>query len=366
MPFWERLASAVHTISSNSQAIQEIMTIVKQFANEYQLQVDWKKMALGLGTYVLSEENKRGYINAPKIIPRTDKLYDRISYYAQIAKDAYDDKTREMMGEIVDGLTRQTGREKLEKYGIILNAQDDSTSEAPAHWIIQPYDNKEPLLLVVRGTANFSDVITDLHASTTKWPGPSNFGFVHQGMLQAAQVVKSKFAPSMWIKTDHGSEARKLVCVGHSLGGAVATYVCQLLREENFDVECYAFGSPPTFEKQAVSKVKGVYNVVHRDDIVPRICFMSLMDLMTKAMSKAGTEVDFNQFCGNDGVVHTMLHVPGLYITKIDDDLELVLKEDDPRKNTRIILSAICVTDHNVGNYCFKKRESEVPAGAAA
>jgi len=358
------LASAVNALSSNSQAISEIIKIVQQFLNEYKMQIDWSKLALGLGKYALSNENQRAYIDPYKKVPQTSPLYERVAHYGDIAAAAYDDKTVEMtsstdlatISSIAGGIAGgRKGREKLEAYGEIIGGHDDSAPAAPAHWIIKPRNDSDPLLLVIRGTSNFGDVIMDLHASTVQWPGVTKYGYVHQGMLKAAQHVKNTLMPNMWIHTDRGSQARKLVCVGHSLGGAVATYVCQLLREDSFDVECYAFAPPPTFEKNACSMIKGVYSIVHRDDIVPRLCYMSLMDLMTQSMKSSGVEIDFGQFRGHDGVKHHMLYVPGLFIQKMDDDIEIIVDEKDKRKETRVILSSMCITDHYVESYRLKK-----------
>ncbi|MCW8127633.1 lipase family protein [Microbulbifer halophilus] len=132
------------------------------------------------------------------------------------------------------------------------------------------------LLILLRGTSNAFDWATD----GTVGFSPSETGrFVHTGfnkcfgsMLPELKEHLSKIKGS--VRTIH--------CIGHSLGGALATLTVEWLKKSNFvsasKIKLYTFGSPRvgahSFAKlvtQDLSQGKDIYRVYHKSDVVPMV-----------------------------------------------------------------------------------------------
>jgi triacylglycerol lipase len=97
------------------------------------------------------------------------------------------------------------------------------------------------LIIAMRGTrpelAKFPDLLTDARAAMTGF-GPG--GFVHKGFKRTFDSV----LPSL--ERDNGAfmKADVVHCVGHSLGGAVATLIAAHYAGAGKPVRLYTFGSP--------------------------------------------------------------------------------------------------------------------------
>ena len=93
-------------------------------------------------------------------------------------------------------------------------------------------------LIVIRGTASLYDGLTDINAGVKRF---HTGGLVHQGFYYTFQSffteLKAFIASCQQVHTFH--------CVGHSLGGALATLTAEWLRTQgNATVNLYTFGSP--------------------------------------------------------------------------------------------------------------------------
>lgn len=134
------------------------------------------------------------------------------------------------------------------------------------------YANEAFVLL--KGTASLFDGLTDANAGLKRF---HSGGLVHQGFfytfdsfLPQLQEFAQECA-SRGISTIH--------CVGHSLGGALATLVADWLRVnvKTSEVELYTFGSPrvgmPFFAEGCCAKVgpSNIYRVFHNLDPVPMV-----------------------------------------------------------------------------------------------
>lgn len=198
------------------------------------------------------------------------------------------------------------------------------------------------MYLVVRGTKEMGDVITDANAKEVVWPGESNYGLVHSGIVAAARNILKIVRPEL-----KSRGTKKINAVGHSLGGGTAVYITAFLAEEGYDVTCYSFGAPPTFTKEVAMGMKNIYSVVNRDDIVPRLSYTSLMDLQIRALKASGKGLNLSA----KSINRAQLYVPGHFMLKVGDEIEEI-PINDRRREPDIILSATMVSDHS--EYRFK------------
>jgi len=133
-------------------------------------------------------------------------------------------------------------------------------------------NNKNEALLTIRGTASKSDWITDGNCSLS----PSSSGkLVHSGFNSVFKEIE----PQLKKFFDLNKDVRKVHCVGHSLGGAIASMSAEWMKHERSNLEpyLYTFGSPRVgtnhFASTLTNKVKAenIYRVHHFNDIVSLI-----------------------------------------------------------------------------------------------
>jgi len=133
--------------------------------------------------------------------------------------------------------------------------------------------NRRHAVIAVRGTRpelGWYDIGTDFRFAHTGF-GP--YGRVHKGFSN----VFSSILPQLQREEGPIMDADVIHCVGHSLGGAIATLAAGHYRARNKDVRLYTFGSPrvgyrdshAAFE-QAIGS-KNIFRVAHNRDPITLI-----------------------------------------------------------------------------------------------
>lgn len=131
--------------------------------------------------------------------------------------------------------------------------------------------NNELILIAVRGTSEtLPDGLRD--ADARQVPFEEGVGQVHQGFYGAAK----KAAAFVTSYLDRFYTGQKLLICGHSLGGAVALLLSEMLRRRagfDYNIQLYTYGAPraadATFVKNAQSLVH--YRMVNHNDPVPSV-----------------------------------------------------------------------------------------------
>jgi len=163
----------------------------------------------------------------------------------------------------------------------------------PGHMVLLD-ETEQAIVVVIRGTSNIRDTLTDLVCEPLKLDGSLIVGetsaiAVHDGMWRAAQKVKAQLQETIEAELAKRPDF-KLLLTGHSLGAGVATLLCLLWRREYKDrVQCIAFGPPPTLDVAAAqaAEKEGVTSIVLGEDLVPRLSLSSVTDLSLAVIKQA-------------------------------------------------------------------------------
>lgn len=135
-------------------------------------------------------------------------------------------------------------------------------------------EHKGRAFVILKGTASGFDGLTDLNAGLRR---SSSGGQVHQGFqytfesfLPQLQAFRMAAAKRQDIHTIH--------CIGHSLGGALATLAADWLKSStSYGVKLYTFGSPrvgfPFFSEDMTNRLQAdnIFRVYHKTDPVPMV-----------------------------------------------------------------------------------------------
>ncbi|KAJ8905750.1 hypothetical protein NDN08_002255 [Rhodosorus marinus] len=143
------------------------------------------------------------------------------------------------------------------------------------------------VVVSIRGSATFNDVMTDLAASPITFvardPRGRNkpvVGATHIGMFLSAKHIATMSKPVLLrLASEHPTYA--ITVTGHSLGAGAAVLATIMMRNDadlaNKNVRCFAVGSPPVLTKRMASVHRTVItSLVNNNDVVPRLSVVGL------------------------------------------------------------------------------------------
>jgi hypothetical protein len=147
---------------------------------------------------------------------------------------------------------------------------DDSTTDEGTDTQAFITHHDALILISIRGTAGGADALRDMDATQVpfgKWPGK-----VHNGFYGAAKVAYRFVTRYL----DRFYSGQKLVITGHSLGGAIALIVSEMLRRRpdfTYDIVLYTYGAPRAGDKVFAEGAKPLmhHRIVNHNDPVPSV-----------------------------------------------------------------------------------------------
>uniref|UniRef100_A0A8C2TX49 Diacylglycerol lipase-beta n=1 Tax=Coturnix japonica TaxID=93934 RepID=A0A8C2TX49_COTJA len=143
---------------------------------------------------------------------------------------------------------------------------------------------KEAIVVAVRGTLSFEDILTDLSADCEDLTLEDVLenGFVHKGITQAANYIYQKLINDGILNQAFTiAPEYKLVIVGHSLGGGTASVLAIMLRNSFPTLKCYAFSPPGGLLSKALAEYskRFIISIILGKDLVARLSMPNMEDL---------------------------------------------------------------------------------------
>jgi hypothetical protein len=265
---------------------------------------------------------RRQHAFAPEVSVKEVKELHKALYLADLAY-------LDTVSEIKAGLEGDSSDWEL------IYAQLKNAPGEPAHFIALRKDMPHhqdylDVLLVVRGTKDFSDVLSDGLLDAVEFRG----GYGHAGLVQSGQFLVDHHIDLFHslLEIAH-KEKVKLTLVGHSLGAGAASIAAVILNEdhETIDANVVGFGCPSLLSKElSESAASYVTTIISDSDMIPRLSGPTLVnavfdilsyDWIEKGLGDLRTGLDFLRS-------NAPIDIPAEHIEGVYDFIKKLLEEN--------------------------------------
>ena len=140
------------------------------------------------------------------------------------------------------------------------------------------------VLLVIRGTKEISDVVSDLLMEASDYRG----GRAHNGIQESGAYLVNKHLPLLKRLLEESKRKKiRLSLIGHSLGAGAAAIAAMEFNEHEFiEAKSVGFGCPALLSKDLSESVSDYITTVVCDaDIVPRMSGATVCNMLLDMMS---------------------------------------------------------------------------------
>ena len=164
------------------------------------------------------------------------------------------------------------GVTNLNEADIIYASFENDLCRAP--FVVLLDHSSEAVVVAIRGTLSFQDIITDLIAVTHQIELPNQPKFhVHKGMYHTAAWIKQELDGGILEEAFSKVPSYKLVIVGHSLGSGCACLLAMLLKESYDDLKCFCYSPTGSLlnDDAAACTQSFVTSVTLGQDLVARL-----------------------------------------------------------------------------------------------
>lgn len=151
----------------------------------------------------------------------------------------------------------------------------------------------QSVVVAIRGTLSFHDIVTDLTMSTDPMQVPGHPDFLaHRGMLKTATWILERLDEQEILQRAFSSVPDyRLVVVGHSLGSGCACVLSILLHSRYPDLHCYCYSSTNALLNEAAAKYTETFitSVTLGKDLIARLNVHSALTLMEEIIGALET-----------------------------------------------------------------------------
>jgi len=180
---------------------------------------------------------------------------------------------------------------------------DDSEEHCPKFMVLLDHDHAS-VVLVVRGTFSFNDVILDVVCEDAEFLD----GFAHKGFLEGSRKVLDKCSTVLENALIDNFGYQLVVC-GHSMGGSVAAMITlELLRSNRYQilppgisVRCVSLGSAPVYRTEgdlSAQYLEKIEVYINDKDVVPRLSLGSVAKLLAMLREVDGLGLSLDEQLG--------------------------------------------------------------------
>ena len=206
--------------------------------------------------------------------------------------------SQEITDQTNDKLDHFSNYVKFEKQDLFHSSlmSDQDLKHVPSFYLLLDHDEKQ-VLVVLRGTLSFHDLMVDLSCAQHKIDYNGIEGHVHAGMWKTAKAITDPDHPSRVHEAIQMAlsnySAYGLTLVGHSLGAGVAALMTLIWGDPHGrirdgcglvpgrPIQCIAYGCPKVFSLELVQATQAfVTSFVIGSDIVPRLGLASTRDVI--------------------------------------------------------------------------------------
>lgn len=252
--------------------------------------VQWDKFKMFSAIYFLEHMEslltpsmkRRKHAFAPDVSTAEVVELHKALYLANLA---YEDT----VADIKEGLQLESSEWEL------IYAQLKNAPGEPAHYIALRKDHSLSsslarhdyldVLLVVRGTKDLSDVLSDGLLDAVPFRG----GFGHAGLVQSGQFLVDHHIDLFHSLLKMANKERvKLTIIGHSLGAGAASIAAIIFNEdqEAIDANVVGFGCPSLLSKELSESTREYVTTIISDaDMIPRLSGPTLVNAALDVMS---------------------------------------------------------------------------------
>lgn len=214
------------------------------------------------------------------------------------------------------------------------------------------------IFLACRGTKCFDDIVTDLMGNCVEVCG----GLMHQGVYDTASYVFYN-SQRILVQLSKENNNRPIVFTGHSLGGAVAACLCELVKQSLPEIKCRSivFAPPPTVDLSLWQATReSTLSFIFEGDCIPFLSLENVINISVEILPTKVAKVVNNwvhkrlkQTANGayDPSIQVQLCPPGeLYLFVLDDKNQTELRKIGPEYFDRLT-RGLADTKHAMINY---------------
>lgn len=238
----------------------------------------------------------------------------------------------------------------------VLFKTDSEVTRIP--FFISNSDDLNTIFLVCRGTQCFDDLLTDLMGNCVEVCG----GKMHQGVYDTASYIYYN-CQNVLVQLSEENNQRPIVLTGHSLGAAVSSCLCELIKLSipSLKVSCIALAPPPTVDLGLWQTTRlSTQTFIFEGDCIPFLSLENVINISVEILPIKVAKV-VNKFVHKrlkttaKGAYHdneqVQLCPPGeLFLFVIDENGDAKLRSVRP-EFFDCLVRGLAETNHFIQNY---------------